>query len=125
MVPDDSLGLVTLAHQWGQPFWTISPDAHGVVVRDGDEVVAFCLIRETPHGFLLDELREEKSRRGIRALSLLADWVEDKMGDVARERGTPISLGGIVTLRNASHKGALVGRGYEVVAEVLAKDFQP
>jgi hypothetical protein len=123
--PDDAAEMIRIARENGQPNWHYSPGAHGTVVRDGDRVRGFCLLRETTHGFVVDELWCERTREGIASLQTLADWMEDLMARLARERGVVLKLGGIVRLDNPRHKNVLERRGYTVVAEVLAKEFQP
>jgi hypothetical protein len=116
---------VRLARIHGVPAWVLTPGAHGAVVRDGDSLAAFCLLRETALGFIIDELWPEKTRRGLQALHMLSDWIEQTVARIARERSTRLDLGGIVRLDNKSHALALQRRDYEVVAEVYKKSFFP
>ena len=120
---DDANELLRIARESGQPPWTFTPGAHGTVVRDGDRIRGFCLLRETGIGFVVDELWCDRSREGVASLGLLAGWLEDTMHALTRERASILRLGGIVRLDNPLHKKALLKRGYAVVAEVLVKDF--
>lgn len=121
--PDDANELLRLARENGQPHWVLSPGAHGTVVRDGDRIHGFCLLREIGVGFVVDELWCDRSREGIASLGMLAEWLEQTMQGIVAERAADSRLGGIVRLDNPTHKRALVKRGYRVVAEVLVKDF--
>ena len=120
LCPDDAGDLLALTPG---PV-VITEGAHGAVVRENGIVLAFALLRETAYGYVIDELRCVQSYRGERALARLAAWTEETVGRIAAERGLPgLQLGGICELRNARHYAALLGRGYEVVAHVLAKEI--
>lgn len=122
--PDDANEMIRLARENGQAPWHYSEGAHGTVVRDGDRIRGFCLLRETPIGFVVDELWCDRNREGIAGLGLLAGWLEQTMRNIVMDRACNLRLGGIVRLDNPIHKAALVKRGYNVVAEVLVKDFR-
>jgi hypothetical protein len=125
---EDAGELVRLARLWGQPLFHVSAGAHGAVVRDGASVVAFTFLRETSYGLVVDELWNEPAsmgRRGLAGLGMLTEWLETVAAKTARERGTPVTLGGIVRCDNPSHEAALAHRGYEIVAHVRAKEFAP
>ena len=51
----------------------------------------------------------------------LTDWLEDTTARLARERGFPLSLGGVVRLENGAMDDAMAKRGFEVVGTVRAK----
>lgn len=125
MRPDDATDLLRIAAAWGEPPWTMTEGAHGIVVREEASVRGFALLREMPYGHIIDELWEEPTRRGIRALSTLADWLESTVQRIATDRGRVTSLGGIVKLTNQAHYAALERRGFAPVAHVLAKDYAP
>jgi hypothetical protein len=125
--PDDAPQMIRLALANGQTAWTYTAGAHGIVVRDGDLIRGFCLLRETSAGFVVDELWADvpNGRRGKLALGMLARWLEAEMQRSADERSTIVKLGGIVRLDNPRHRRALTNRGFVPVAEVLAKEFYP
>jgi hypothetical protein len=123
--PSDAEEMLRLARVNNQWRWQYTQGAHGAVVRDGDRIAGFCLLRETMHGFVVDELRCDRNRAGIASLGMLADWVENVVQRAATDRNAVLQLGGIVRLDNPVHKAALEKRGYTVVAEVLTKEFAP
>ena len=123
LLPDDANEMLRIARENGQKSWFYTPGAHGTVVRDGNTLRGFCLLRETALGFIVDELWCDKSREGVASIGLLAKWIEATMRRIVSERAATITLGGIVRTDNPKHKAALVRRGYKVVAEVLTKEF--
>jgi hypothetical protein len=129
MTPEDEPALTKIMRDNGQVL-AISPGAFGTVVRFtehpwGERVVGFCLIRERPVGFVVDELWSEHSRAGVASIGLLFDWFDETMQRVATERGQRVSLGGIVRLDNELHMRALEKRGCAFVAKVLVKEYDP
>jgi hypothetical protein len=58
-------------------------------------------------------------------MGLLADWAEALVQRLATERERKLNLAGIVRNDNPTHRAALLKRGYEPIADVLAKDFTP
>ena len=123
---EDVPELARLAVINNQGMWKPTPGANGVVVRDFPECIrGFCLLRETPLGFVVDELWHDKTRRGMLALGMLERWIEATISAIAKERGTPIMLGGIVRDDNPRHRRALERRGYTPLAVVLSKEFKP
>ena len=122
---DDVPELARLAVLNDQALWAPTPGAQGVVVRDEEVLRGFCLLRETPHGFVVDELWHDKTRRGVAALGMLARWIEDTIQRISDERKATIQLGGIVRHDNPVHQRALEHRGYIPVATVLSKEFKP
>ena len=123
--PDDATEMRRIATIHGQPGWTYAPGAHGAVVREGDRVRAFCLLREFHGGFIIDELWPDETREGVHGMKLLADWAERIVQRAATERGRALNLAGIVRLDNERHGAALKKRGYEPIAEVLSREFLP
>jgi hypothetical protein len=130
--PDDANEMLRLARETGQAThgWVYSPGAAGTVVRDGDKIRGFCLLRETGVGFVVDELwceREDHqpTRDGKASIVLLAKWLEETVQTLANERGCSLQLGGIVRLDNPTHRAALEHRGFVPVATVLTKEFTP
>jgi hypothetical protein len=125
--PDDAPEMLRLARETGQTTqgWVYSPGAAGTVVRDEDKIRGFCLLRETHVGFVVDELWSEHSRKGIAALGMLSEWLQETIQKIANERGCPIQLGGIVRDDNPAHRKALEKRGFAPVATVLAKEIRP
>ena len=85
---------------------------------------AWALLRETGHGYIVDELWAKKTRAGRLALGQIARWLEATVAKIAAEKGVDfLPLGGICRLDNEPHYNALKNRGYEVVAHVFAKDI--
>lgn len=126
LVPDDAPEMLRLRRENGMKGgWTYAPGSHGVVVRDGDKVRGFCLIRELGYGYIVDELWCEKTREGVASLGMLGDWIEETFARMARQRGEVLQVGGVVRLDNPAHKKTLENRGYSVVAEVLVREFNP
>lgn len=122
--PEDAEELVRLSLEWEQGMPIISPGAHGAVVRENGSVQAWALLRETSHGFVIDEIWAKHSRIGRLALGTIARWIESTVAGIAADRGEPaLQLGGICRLDNPRHYAALQKRGYEVVAHVFAKDI--
>lgn len=125
MVPGDAPGLLAIGQTQHLPCVEVSPGAVGMVAVDGEEVVAFVVMRETALGFVVDDLWPEPSRRGLLGMGMLADWCERIVQEVADARGHAVELGGIVLRKNRSHRRALQGRGYRPVGAVLTKRFEP
>lgn len=124
-VPDDVPDFHRIVAAHGVPAaWRWPDGKHGLVVDDG-RVVAFCVLSETIWGLVIDELWEEQTRDGFRALSLLSRYIETVAQRLANERGAPLACGGIVHLDRATHIAALRKRGYGDEAVVLAKTFTP
>jgi hypothetical protein len=125
LLPDDANEVNRIARENGQMQFVFSPGAHGVVVRDGNILRGFCLLRETGVGFVVDELWCDRSRAGIASIGMLADWLESTVRRVAAERGSSVKLGGIVRLDNPTHQRALEKRGFAPIATVLVKEYEP
>lgn len=125
--PDDANEMLRLARETSQTThgWIYSPGAAGTVVRDGDSIRGFCLLRETAIGFVVDELWCDHSREGIASIGLLAKWLETTVQGLANERGCSLRLGGIVRLDNPVHRAALEKRGFAPIATVLVKEYEP
>lgn len=125
LLPEDAPQLVAIARQWGQETFVITPGAFGATAKtQNGELCAFCLLRETGYGFVIDEIYGTKDIAGKRALAALANWVERTVAQIAADRKLPsVPLGGICRLDNPDHYNALKRRGYEVVAHVFAKDI--
>jgi hypothetical protein len=123
--PDDANEMLRLARENGQAAWVYSPGAHGVVVREGDTIRGFALLRETGIGFVVDELWCDRSRTGIASIGLLANWLETTVRGIANERSAVLKLGGIVRDDNPLHRKALEKRGFVPIATVLVKEYKP
>lgn len=120
-LPEDSPAIIAIVRAHDVPLsWSWPAGKHGLVADDG-AVRAFAILSQTPWGLVIDELWEEKSRAGVRALSLLSRHIEAVAANLAREG--PLMCGGIVTLERAEHIKALKKRGYTVHAVILAKRF--
>jgi hypothetical protein len=125
--PDDANEMLRLARETGQATqgWVYSPGAAGTVVRDGNKIRGFCLLRETGVGFVVDELWCDKSKEGVASLGMLSRWLEETIQRIANERGCSLKLGGIVRDDNPAHRKALEKRGFTPIATVLVKEFEP
>jgi len=122
---EDAADVQSLMRDWNAGPLVIAPGAHGAVVRDdAGRVEAFALLRETGYGFAIDEMWGKRDRLGRLALGMLARWTESTIARIARDRGVDsLPLGGIARIDNPAHCAALKKRGYEVVANVYAKDI--
>jgi hypothetical protein len=125
LLPDDANEMNRLARENGQAPFVFTPGAHGVVVRDGNTIRGFCLLRETGSGFVVDELWCDRSRAGVGSIGMLADWLESTIRGISRERGALVKLGGIVRIDNPRHRAALEKRGFKPIATVLVKEYEP
>lgn len=124
--PDDATAIANIVASHNLPAaWAWPEGEHGIVVEAHGAVRAFCVLKETIYGLVIDELWEERTRTGFRALSLLHERIEEIAQDLADRRGEPIQVGGLVVLERTAHKNALQRRGYTVEAEVLAKLVTP
>lgn len=124
--PDDAAEILRIAREHELPAsWTWPPGKHGLVVEYEGRVAAFCVLSENPWGLLTDELWQERSRQGDRALSLLSRQIEQIAQRLADERGEEILAGGTVHLEREGHIRALKRRGYREIGLVLSKTFKP
>lgn len=133
--PEDAEELIRLSLEWNQGTpvilpatvcpncnTTVSPGAHGAVVREKGIVQAWGLLRETAYGFCTDELWCRKTKTGRAALMEIAAWLEQTVEQIAFDRNLEfLEFGGMVRLDNPSHDAALAKYGYEIVANVRAK----
>ncbi len=124
LLPEDAPYLVALAQEWNSGPVVITPGAHGVVVRENSDVLAWGTLRETGYGMVTDELWCRKDRAGRLALAAIGKWLEKTVAKIAAEQGlASMPLGGIARLDNPKHCAVLENRGYEHVANVYAKDI--
>lgn len=125
-VPDDARDIRRIAYENGLPVeWHWPAGKHGLVVEHKGTVRAFCVLNETVYGLVVEELWEEASSVGLRALVLLRRRIEEIAQELANKRGEMLACGGIVRLEKDRHIAALKARGYELVAEVYQRQFLP
>lgn len=125
-VDEDAGDIQRIAYQNQlPPVWHWPEGKHGLVVEHQGAVRAFCVLHETIYGLVVEELWEEPSATGMRALALLRRRIEEIAQSLADERGEQLACGGIVRLEKNRHIEALKARGYEKVAEVYQRLFLP
>lgn len=122
----DSDDINRIVDEEGLPkAWVWPQGLPGTSARVDGRVVAFCIIRETIYGIVIEELWREHSRNGVRGIYALGDWIEETVQRLASERGVPVACGGIVRDELVNHQSALRKRGFRKIAEVLEKVYQP
>ncbi len=122
----DEAAVTRIVREQGLPNpWCWPQGLPGTAARIEGRLVAFCVLKESPWGLVIDELWPEKSRAGLHGMKALGDWIESLGQRLADQRGEPLDVGGIVRDKNAAHREALEKRGYAQVATILTKRFLP
>lgn len=126
IVSEDGRDVYRIAKDEGLPAgWTWPEGLPGTAARVGGRVVAFCILKETIYGIVIEELWREHTREGVRGIYALGDWIETTVQQLATERGKPLACGGAIRLEKDRHIGALKKRDFYVVAEILEKVYLP
>ena len=126
VVSEDGRDIYRIAREEGLPdAWKWPEGLPGTAARVDGRVVAFCIIKETIYGIVIEELWREHSRDGLRGIFALGDWIETTMQRLANERGVPIACGGIIRTEMWKHDRALALRGFEIIANVRERIFRP
>lgn len=126
IVPEDGRDVYRIAQEEGLPAaWKWPEGLPGTAARVNGRVVAFCVIKETIYGIVIDQLWREHTREGKIGIYRLGDWIEETMQRLANERGIPIACGGIIRTEMWKHDRALALRGFEIIANVREKRYLP
>jgi ABC-type Fe3+ transport system substrate-binding protein len=124
--PNDWADILRIIYAHGVPLgWGWPAGKHGIVADDGTQVIAFCVLSESIYGLIVDEIWEQQTKDGYRALALLSQEIEAIAQRRANDRGEAIACGGVVRLDRERHIAALRKRGYGEEAVVLTKLFNP
>ena len=105
--------------------WTWPAGEPGTAARVNGRLVAFCILKETIYGIVIEEFWREQTRQGVRGLFALGDWIESTTQRLANTRGKSIAVGGIVRNELKAHQDRLGSRGFVEIAKVLEKVFDP